>query len=142
MRRLKLEKKLRIKAIQEEREAAELCQREAEAEAARLVEEEAHAVRVAEEAEAARLAEEQDVRVREEEEAAAAAAATTVALEPEHVLDAESKVCRLRARHMLKEKRWLKCKSCRTFMQQVAVRLSHADLDEENLKDMERVLVI
>jgi hypothetical protein len=136
MQRIRLRKQMRMLEMQKEEEAAaaaaaELCRQEEEAEAARLA---------AEEAEAARVAEEEGAKVREEEEAAAAA--PTVAVEPEPVSDAEPKVCRLRARHMLKEKRWLKCKSCRTFMQQVAVRLSRADLDEENLQDMENVLII
>jgi hypothetical protein len=123
---MKLQKRMRIEARRKAREeAAELLQQEQEAEAQRIRQEEA--------------------KLREEEEAAAAAAAAaaaTVALEPEPVSDAEPKVCRLRAKHMLKEKRWMKCKSCRAIMQQIAVRLSHADLDEENLQDLDKVLVI
>jgi hypothetical protein len=128
MQRIRLRKQMRMLEMQKEEEAAA-----AAAAAAELCRQE-------EEAEAARVAEEEGAKVREEEEAAAAA--PTVAVEPEPVSDAEPKVCRLRARHMLKEKRWLKCKSCRTFMQPVAVRLSRADLDEENLQDMENVLII
>jgi hypothetical protein len=78
----------------------------------------------------------------EDESAAIAAAADAVALEIEHISDAEPKVCRFRAKHMVKEKRWMKCSSCRAAVQHMAVRLSRTNVDEETLQDLEKELII
>jgi hypothetical protein len=120
----KLQDLMKRKAKLREEEAAAVAEMEAQAEEARLRDEE--------EAEEARLRE-------EEEEAVAAAAAS---LEPEPVTDAEPRVCPSRAKHMVREKRWMKCASCRAAMQHLAVRLSRTNVDEETLQDLEKELVI
>jgi hypothetical protein len=120
----KLQDLMKRKAKLREEEAAAVAEMKAQAEEARLRDEE--------EAEEARLRE-------EEEEAVAAAAAS---LEPEPVTDAEPRVCPSRAKHMVREKRWMKCASCRAAMQHLAVRLSRTNVDEETLQDLEKELVI
>jgi hypothetical protein len=131
--RKKLQEKVKIEAWRrEEEEAAAVAEMEAQAEEARLRDEE-EAAAAAVEAEEARLRE-------EEEEEVVAAAATS--LEPEPVPDAEPRVCPSRAKHMIKEKRWMKCSSCRAAMQHMAVRLSRTNVDEETLQDFEKELVI
>jgi hypothetical protein len=69
--------------------------------------------------------EEEEATVREEE--SAAATARVMKLEPELILDSEPRSCPLRAKHMLKEKRWMKCILCRSVLQQVALQHVHAD---------------
>jgi hypothetical protein len=122
-------------------------------EARRKEEEERQAMRIekenAAEVERIRL---EDARLREEEEAAAiaaeeeaaaiAVAVNAAALESGSVADVEPKVCPLRARHMIKEKRWMRCSSCRAAMQHMAVRLSRTNVDEETLQDLEKELVL
>jgi hypothetical protein len=107
---------------------------EAQADEARLRDEE--------EAAAAAEVEAEEARLREEEEEAFAAAAAAASLEPEPVPDAGPRVCPSRAKHMIKEKRWMKCSSCRAAMQHMAVRLSRTNVDEETLQDLEKELVI
>jgi hypothetical protein len=122
----KLQVFMRRKArLREEEEAAAVAEMKAQAEEARLRDEE--------------MAEEARLREEEEEEAVAAAAAS---LEPEPVTDAEPRVCPSRAKHMVKEERWMKCASCRAAMQHIAVRLSRTNVDEETLQDLEKELVI
>jgi hypothetical protein len=101
---------------------------------ARLWKEEAAAVAEME-------AQAEESRLRDEEEAAAAAA-PAVSLEPEPVPDAEPRVCPSRAKHMVKEERWMKCASCRAAMQHIAVRFSRTNVDEETLQNLEKELVI
>jgi hypothetical protein len=88
----------------------------------------------------------EEARLREEEETAAAIVseenlAHVVAAE-DAVADAEPKVCPQRARHMIKEKRWMKCSSCRAAVQHMAIRLSRTNVDEETLQDLEKELFI
>jgi hypothetical protein len=119
----KLQDLMKRKAKLREEEAAAVAEMKAQAEEARLRDEE----------------EAEEARLREEEEAVAAAAAS---LEPEPVTDAEPRVCSSRAKHMVREKRWMKCASCRTAMQHIALRLSRTNVDEETLQDLEKELVI
>jgi hypothetical protein len=153
--RIKLQRKMRIEAQRKKEEEAMRIEEEIAAEAERIRLEEARLR--AEEEEAAAIAvaraqiEVEEARLRDEAETAAAIAveeeATAIpaavdALEPEPVADAGPKVCPLRARHMIKEKRWMKCSSCRAAMQHMAVRLSRINVDEETLQDLEKELVI
>jgi hypothetical protein len=98
---------------------------------------------------AAKLARQQEAeveRVRQEEarnrEEIIAAAEAAEAEEAKLREDAEPKVCPLRARHMINEKRWMKCASCRAAVQHIAARLSRTNVDEETLQDLEKELVI
>jgi DNA segregation ATPase FtsK/SpoIIIE-like protein len=141
-REWKLRKKMKVAAKKKKREeATELLRQEAEAgaeslrqEAKRREEEAAEAERV--------LAEEEEARLREEEEEAAAAAAAAASLKAEPVTDAEPRVCPSRAKHMINEKEWMECASCRAAMQHMAVRLSRTNVDEGTLQDLEKELVI
>lgn len=89
----------------------------------------------------------EEARLREEEAAAVvvaaiATAADAEALEPQPATDAEPKICPLRAKHMAKSKRWMKCRSCRAAMEHMAVRLGRTKVDEEALQNLEKELVI
>jgi hypothetical protein len=110
--------RLRMESREAEKKAAKLA-RQQEAEVERVRQEEA--------------------RIREETNAAAEAAE---AEEAQLRKDAEPKVCPLRARHMIKETRWMKCASCRAAVQHMAARLSRTNVDEETLQDLEKELVI
>jgi hypothetical protein len=110
--------RLRMESREAEKKAAKLA-RQQEAEVERVRQEEA--------------------RNREEINAAAEAAEAEEAKLRE---DAEPKVCPLRARHMINEKRWMKCASCRAAVQHIAARLSRTNVDEETLQDLEKELVI
>jgi hypothetical protein len=140
LQRMKLQKRMRIEARRKKEEEATRIEEENAAEVERIRLEEA---RLREEEEAAAIAMTrvhiEEARLRDEAETSAADA---VVLEPEPVIDTEPKVCPLRARHMIKEKRWMKCSSCRAAMQHMAVRLSRTNVDEETLQDLEKELVL
>jgi hypothetical protein len=140
LQRMKLQKRMRIKARRKKEEEATRIEEENAAEVERIRLEEA---RLREEEEAAAIAMTrahiEEARLRDEAETSAADA---VVLEPEPVIDTEPKVCPLRARHMIKEKRWMKCSSCRAAMQHMAVRLSRTNVDKETLQDLEKELVL
>jgi hypothetical protein len=153
--RIQARREAEAKRVEEVKAMRRAKREAAEAKRIRLDEKAAEAERVLrEEAELVEAMKAEDARLREEAEALAVGAIATeeapadvstavdatsfaTVQEPEYV----PKICPLRARHMVKEIRWMKCKSCRSAMQYMATRLSHTDVDERILQDLKKFVV-
>ncbi|KAH9864710.1 hypothetical protein J1614_010646 [Plenodomus biglobosus] len=78
------------------------------------------------------LAVEEETAVVVEEECATGTTKTASQPGPELMLGEGLQVCPLQTKHMMKEQRWRKCKTCRAVLQEIASRLSRTGEDEHH----------